>query len=148
MLPESSKTDFLMAYSVLGWGQCYKCFTFTNGKKHSVKGLCLLVGQNLWHPVSFPTPFCHPSPGLLSPRHHFICCFPFPPTEKQCSLCSALKFENSFINRMLFNEHGNSVHRMHWCWGCKENTEVCINMILWITMLILHAWDSVTCFAG
>ena len=47
MLPECAQAEFLMAYSVLGLDKGYKHFTFTDGKKHIVKGLCLLVGHDL-----------------------------------------------------------------------------------------------------
>lgn len=39
ILPEPSKADFLMAYSVFGLGQCYKCLIVTNRRKHLPKGL-------------------------------------------------------------------------------------------------------------
>ena len=98
---------FSHAYSVLGFNQGYKCFTFTDREKHIVKGLCLLVGHDLWRPIFFPTPSAILVQAPLSLRHHLICPFSFTPTERQCSRCSALKSANSFINIMSFNQQGN-----------------------------------------
>lgn len=73
--------DFLLAYSVVGLDQYYRCLIFTNRKQHILSGLCLAVGLDLPHTVSFPAPVI-PLQALLPPRYHFIC--PPTPTERQC----------------------------------------------------------------
>lgn len=49
---------------------------------HILSGLCLAVGLDLLHTVSFPAPVYHPTPGSASSKVSFH--LPPTPTERQC----------------------------------------------------------------
>lgn len=63
---------------------------------HILSGLCLAVGLDLLHTVSFPAPVYHPTPGSASSKVSFH--LPPNPHRKAVFFHSALQCANSLTN--------------------------------------------------